>query len=70
MSDTSIMISKKFVEELKIAKGECTYEEYLKQLIPGYVEDIENHHEHTAFAVNNYNNDGEVTKTVDVSGID
>lgn len=32
MKNTAIQLSKTFAEELKIAKGEYTYEEYLKQL--------------------------------------
>ncbi len=67
MSDTSIRVSKKFAEELKIAKGEYSYEEYLKQLIPGYLEDVENHREPTAFTVNNFNADAETTETEYVS---
>lgn len=67
MKNTAIQLSKTFAEELKIAKGEYTYEEYLKQLIPGYLEDIKNHREPTAFTVNNYNTDGEIIETIPVS---
>ena len=67
MKNTAIQLSKPFAEELKIAKGEYTYEEYLKQLIPGYLEDVENHREPTAFTLNNFNADAETTETEYVS---